>query len=273
MSTPIFSGRGRVWALLALVLAVLVVPSRAAAASRRDDVPAKPTIVLVHGAFADASSWNAVTERLQDRGYTVYAPANPLRGVASDAAYIRSFLATISGPIVLVGHSYGGFVITNAATGNPNVKSLVYIAAYGPDQGESIGSLGAQIPGGQLGPDTLTIRNSPGDVPEGYVDVDAFRRIFAADLPPRTAMRLAYSQRPAALSVLGEQSGAPAWKTIPSWYMVAGKDLTIGTELEKFMAKRMKAETEVVRGASHLVMISQPGAATRMILDAAGGRR
>src|SRR4051812_40592147 len=146
-------------ALLTLLVAAASVATLASAASAASARPVKvkPTIVLVHGAFADASAWAGVTERLQSRGYTVVAPANPLRGVASDAAYLRSLLTTISGPIVLVGHSYGGVVITNAATGNPNVKALVYVAAYAPDDGESISSLSALVPGGMIGPATLTI--------------------------------------------------------------------------------------------------------------------
>src|SRR4051812_5383594 len=122
---------------------------------------ATPTVVLVHGAFADASGWSGVIDRLEDRGYPVLAPANPLRGVAADAAYLRSFLATVPGPIVLVGHSYGGMVITNAATGNPNVKALVYVAAYAPDEGDSVASLGQLGTGGQLGPATLDLRPYP----------------------------------------------------------------------------------------------------------------
>ena len=238
--------------------------------------PAKPTVVLVHGAFADASSWTGVIQRLQRHNYRVIAPANPLRGLASDAQYLKRFLTTIDGPVVLVGHSYGGAVITNAATGMPNVKALVYVAAYAPDEGDTLASLGQLAPGGQVGPSTLTVRPFPGPdgsaVPEGYIKPNVFRRIFAADLPASEARTLAAAQRPVALSVLEEPSGAPAWRTIPSWYQVAGADKAIGAKLERLMAKRIKARTSTVAGASHVVMMSRPGATTRVILAAARGR-
>jgi pimeloyl-ACP methyl ester carboxylesterase len=182
----------------------------------------KPTVVLVHGAFADASGFNDVIANLQRRGYPVYAPANPLRGLASDSAYIRSFLATITGPIVLVGHSYGGAVITNAATGNTHVTALVYIAAYALDQGESVGA--ANDLGGGTTELTrhLVLRASPGSpYPDGYIDPAFFHDIFAADLPTKPTKVMAAAQRPAALAALAEPSETPAWRTIPSWYLVA----------------------------------------------------
>jgi pimeloyl-ACP methyl ester carboxylesterase len=251
------------------VLAVSVLPSSAAPAP-----PApKPTVVLVHGAFADASGWGGVITRLQRQGYPVIAPANPLRGVASDAAYLRSFLATIDGPIVLVGHSYGGMVITNAATGNANVKALVYVAAYAPDAGDSVASLETLAPGGGIGPATLTLRPFPqsdgSQALEGYITTGVFRDIFAADLPSGTAAAMAVSQRPAALGLLGEPSGPPAWKSIPSWYLVAGRDNAIGTEVERIMARRIDAHTVEVPGASHAVMISHPDETARLIVQAA----
>ena len=261
--------------LLALLAAAVSVGALAPAASAQPVRP-KPTIVLVHGAFADASGWAGVTERLQSRGYTVVAPANPLRGVASDAAYLRSVLSTISGPIVLVGHSYGGVVITNAATGNPNVKALVYVAAYAPDEGESISALSVLVPGGMIGPATLTIVPFPAPdgstALEGIITPSVFREVFAADLPTRTVAVMASAQRPAALQLLGEPSVVPAWKTIPSWYLVAGRDNAIGTDLERFMAKRIPHVSAIeVKGASHAVMISHPETATQLILRAAGG--
>jgi pimeloyl-ACP methyl ester carboxylesterase len=261
--------------LLGLLAAAVSVGALPAAASAQPVRP-KPTIVLVHGAFADASGWAGVTERLQSRGYTVLAPANPLRGVASDAAYLRSVLSTISGPIVLVGHSYGGVVITNAAMGNPNVKALVYVAAYAPAEGESIGSLSALVPGGMIGPATVTILPFPAPdgstALEGIITPSVFHEVFAADLPARTAAVMASAQRPAALQLLGEPSGVPAWKTIPSWYLVAGKDNAIGTDLERFMAKRIPHVTAIeVKGSSHVAMISHPDATTGLIVRAAGG--
>jgi pimeloyl-ACP methyl ester carboxylesterase len=274
MSHPAFLHRPRPRTALiggVAVLAVLATSVGWAGATSGSRGP-KPTIVLVHGAFADASGWAPTVEKLQKKGYDVLAPANPLRGVAADSAYIRTLLAQIPGPIVLVGHSYGGFVNTNAATGNPNVKALVYIAAFAPDEGESIQSISAAHPGSKLGPDTLEVRAYPlpdgTDGHEGYIKLDAFRDVFAADLPRRTAAINAVSQRPADLAALGAPSGAPAWKTIPSWYLVATQDNAIGVDAERFMAARAGAHTVEVK-ASHSVFASQPDAVTDLILDAA----
>ena len=209
------------------------------------------------------------------RGYPVFAPANPLRGVSSDAAYLRSALSQIEGPIVLVGHSYGGFVMTNAATGNPNVKALVYIAAFAPAEGDTVQGLTSRAPGSLLGPETLTIRYVPDrwdPAPEGDVTPSAFRKVFAADLPRAQTDVLAASQRPASLATLTEPSGPPAWATIKSWYLVAGADNTIGTANLRFMARRIRAKTVEVKGASHVVMMSRPQETTKLILAAAGAR-
>ncbi len=234
-----------------------------------DDNGVKPTIVLIHGAFADASGWGGVITRLQDRGYIVLAPANPLRSVAGDSAYIASFLATIKGPIVLVGHSYGGEVITNAAQGNPNVKALVYIAAFAPDLGESTGALSTLFPGSMLTPDNLTLRPFPGGV-DGYITPGVFREVFAADVPAETAAIMAVSQRGASLTTLGEPSGVAAWKTIPSWYLVANQDHAISPALERFMAARIHAHTVQI-DSSHAAMVSHPGAVADLILSAVHG--
>lgn len=261
----------RSWLLVAVltVLAATALSGPVAVAQR----PAKPTVVLVHGAFADASGWSGEIQRLQGSGYRVLAPANPLRGVDSDAAYIKAFLATIKGPIVLVGHSYGGFVITDAALGNPNVKALVYVAGFAPDQGETIAGIEQLAPGGQVGPKTLTIRTYPAPdgsaAQEGYITPSVFRHVFAADVPAKTAAVMAVSQRPAALATLGQPSGAPAWKSIPSWYLVPGRDNAIGTRVERIMAKRMNAHTTEVKGASHAVLVSRPRETTAVILAAA----
>jgi pimeloyl-ACP methyl ester carboxylesterase len=237
---------------------------------------AKPTVVLVHGAFADASGWYGVQERLEDKGYKVISPAHPLRGVSADAAYLKSYLTTIKGPIVLVGHSYGGVVITNAATGNANVKALVYIAAYAPDQGDTVQSLSALGKEGQIGPATLDITPFPNPDgttgQEGAIKLDVFHKIFAADLSKKLARNMAVAQRPASLVALGEPSGVPAWKTIPSYYMIAGADKAIGADAEVAMAKRIKPKkTITVKGASHVVMISQPKNTAEFILEAATG--
>jgi pimeloyl-ACP methyl ester carboxylesterase len=254
-------------AILATAFAALATVPAAAQA-------AKPTVVLVHGAFADASGWYGVQERLEDKGYKVLSPANPLRGVSADSAYLKSVLSQISGPIVLVGHSYGGVVITNAATGNANVKALVYIAAYAPDAGDTVLTLGQLGKQGEIGPATLDIRNFPnpdGSIgQEGTIKLDVFGDIFAADLPKKLARNMALAQRPASLVALGEPSGPPAWKTIPSYYMIAGADKAIGTDVETAMAKRISPKkTVTVKGASHVVFISQPKTAADFILEAA----
>jgi pimeloyl-ACP methyl ester carboxylesterase len=260
--------------LLLAALAALLIGSALTSPTALAKQPPKPTVVLVHGAFADASGWNGVIDRLERQGYPVIAPADPLRGVTADAAYIRAFLATIQGPIVLVGHSYGGVVITNAATGNPNVKALVYVAAFAPDQGDTVASLGALGTGGMIGPETLDLRPYPapeGAPPlEGYIKLDVFRQIFAADLPRKQARAMALSQRPGALATLAEPSGPPAWKTIPSWYVVPTRDHAIGTDVLLAMAQRIHPRKTVeVKGASHVVMISRPKPTTDLIVTAA----
>jgi pimeloyl-ACP methyl ester carboxylesterase len=234
----------------------------------------KPTIVLVHGAFADASSWNPVSERLQREGYTVIAPANPLRGTTSDSAYIASVLAAVPGPIVLVAHSYGGAVITNAATGNPNVKALVYVAALIPDAGET-GSDLLKFPGSMIvlpdSPDaTVTARPFPGGV-DFYVNAGPFRKIFAADLPPEKTALLAAGQRPLALAAFTDVAGPAAWKTIPSWALVATQDNTIGTANTRFMAKRAAPSHTVEIDASHAVLLSHPDAVVDVVHKAIRG--
>lgn len=261
----------RLVATVALVAAFVVAIIAPGASAKPDEV--KPTIVLVHGAFADASGWTGVSKRLQARGYKVLAPANPLRGVAADAGYLRSVLATIAGPIVLVGHSYGGMVTSNAATHNDNVKALVYVAAYAPDEGDSVASLAAQARGGEIGPSTLDFRPFPlpdgTTAPEATIKIHDFRKIFAADVPARRAATMAVAQRPLAAAALGEPSGPPAWKTIPSWYVIPGADRGVGTATERIMARRIGAHTMTVAGASHVVMISHPAATTKVILAAA----
>jgi pimeloyl-ACP methyl ester carboxylesterase len=234
----------------------------------------KPTVVLVHGAFADASGWNGEIDRLDALGYPVVAPPNPSRGVAADAAYLRSFLSTIKGPVVLVGHSYGGVVITNAATGNPNVKALVYVAAYSPDQGDTVAALEQLGSGGRIGPATLDLRPYPaadGSIQmEGTIKTSVFRSIFAADVPARAAREMALTQRPGALATLGEPSGAPGWKSIASWYLIPTEDHAIGTDVLRAMARRVHPRATVsVSGASHAVLVSRPDATTRVILAAA----
>src|SRR6266853_1170757 len=270
----ITSGRG-IAATLALILALglgLSVTAAAAASDGHDQQTANPTIVFVHGGWADSSGWNQEITNLERRGYTVIAPANPLRDLTSDAAYIRSVLQTISGPIVLVGHSYGGAVITNAAVGVPNVKALVFIAAFAPDKGESLVQLVTMNPGSQIGPTTLDFRPYP--LPGGgtgidlYIKKSAFHDAFAGDLPLEVTDQMQATQGQFSNEAFTSPSGDPAWKTIPSWYMVATQDHAIPPATERFMAQRAHATTVEV-DSSHVAMISQPEATTRLILDAA----
>jgi pimeloyl-ACP methyl ester carboxylesterase len=250
-----------------------VTPATHTAALAAASTGPKPTIVLVHGAWADASSWTPVIERLQQAGYTVDAPPNPLQGLSYDSAYIASYLKTITGPVVLVGHSYGGAVITDAAVGDPNVKALVYIAGWAPSKGETLLSLiqsklGQQIPplpviqtnypveGGGLGQE-LTI--NPADYPAVFLD---------NELPAYQEDALAAEQRPLSTAALSEASTTPAWRKIPSWYMVANQDRAIAPNLERFMAKRMHAHTVDVNGP-HLLMLTDPCAVTSLIEQAA----
>ena len=252
-------------ALAAVLLGAALTATPASARTSR-----KPTIVFVHGAFADASGFGAVTTRLQRRGYTVISPADPLRGPASDAAYVASVMKTIPGPIVLVGHSYGGAVITEAATEVSNVKALVYLNALALDTGESNLSITQRFPNHFV--DALVQRPFP--QPDGnqgidlYVDPAKFHALFAADVPARTAARMASEQRPVSLAAIQEPSTAPAWKTIPSWYLVGRQDKVISPAAERFMARRAHAHTVTIN-TSHVSYISHPAAVTKLILQAA----
>ena len=271
MNTSLLTGRRR--NLATPVIAVAVAASIAAGAVASADGSAaseaqKPTIVLVHGAWADSSGWNESIEKLQRKGYTALAVATPLRSLHGDAAYLRSVLASISGPIVLVGHSYGGMVLTNAAIGNPNVKALVYIAAFAPDEGERQIELILKNEGSQISPATLTVRPYPGGGLDSYITPSLFRQIFAHDVSEKTAAVMAATQRPFELAILEEVSGEPAWKNIPSWYLVATEDRAIPPVTQRFMAERAGATIAEVR-ASHVPMNSQPSAVTELILDAA----
>ncbi len=257
------------------ILAMIIVPVYVVAARSDSLSGAKPSIVLVHGAWADGSSWSGVVGRLQDQGYTVYVPPNPLRGLASDSAYLASFLQTITGPIILVGHSYGGAVITNAATGNTNVKALVYVDAFLPDEGESLSDLATAPPppgqnGSCLGGDPTQVFNFvpiAGDV-DLYIKPSIFPSCFANDLKADKAAVLASEQRPLVLSVLGDKSGVPAWKTIPSWYLIGTLDLVIPPFAQLFMAQRAHATIAYVN-AAHPSMISHPRGAADLIIQAA----
>jgi pimeloyl-ACP methyl ester carboxylesterase len=249
--------------------------SDSAKADAAAEAQSKPTVVLVHGAWADGSSWTTVTGRLQRQGYTVDAPPNPLRGVATDVRYLKDYLATVPGPIVLVGHSYGGMVITSAAAGNANVKALVYVNAYIPQQGDTVEKLTAAQPGSALDPkasiNAVPIRDAAGKVADVdvYVKPGQFAALFAAGVPAQTAAQLAVNQRPLTLSSLTEPStGVPAWTTIPSWALVGTSDRVIPPAEQQIMADRAHAHVVKV-AAPHLSMISHPDSVAAIITAAA----
>jgi len=231
-----------------------------------------PTIMLVHGAFADASSWNGVIERLQQQGYTVVAPPNPLRGVAADSAYIASALSQIDGPILLVGHSYGGAVISNAATDAPNVVGLVFVAAFAPDEGERLGEVSNDSKDSVLN-SALVQRHYPiggdgGTAVEFAIDPARIREAFAADLSEETAALLAATQRPIAEAAFSDASGPAAWRRLRSWAVVATGDKAAGADLVRSMAQRAGADIVESEG-SHVIMVSQPQLVTDVIVRAA----
>jgi pimeloyl-ACP methyl ester carboxylesterase len=229
-----------------------------------------PTIVLVHGAFADGSSWNDVMSTLIGQGYPVVAPSNPLRSVKGDSDYTASILKSIDGPIVLVGHSYGGSVISNAATGNRNVQALVYVAGFAPEAGESAADLSGRFPGGTLGPTLAPPIPLPDGTNDLLIDQSKFREQFCADVPEPQAKRMGASQRPCTDLALNEASGEPAWKTIPSWFVFGELDKNIPAAAHRFMAERAKArETVEVKGAAHALSVSYADTVADVILRAA----
>ncbi len=252
-----------------LALAAVTLPGAAGAAPLH---PERPTIVLEHGAFADAASWDGVVTRLQRAGYPVVAAANPLRGPATDAAYLRSVVDHIDGPVVLVGHSYGGTVISQAAAGlEGKVKALVYIAAFLPDAGESSLGLTNKFPGSTLGQAIESVNYTLPDGSQGtdvYIKAEKFRGQFAADVPAGKARLMAAGQRPVAAAALEEKSTQAAWKTIPSWSLVTTEDLNIPVAAQRFMSDRAHARTTEI-AASHAVSVSRPDAVTRIVEDAA----
>ncbi len=226
----------------------------------------KPTVVLVHGAFADSSSWNGVVKILEKDGYPVIAAANPLRTLKGDAQSVADVLAGIKSPVVLVGHSYGGPVISEAAYGNANVKALVYVAALAPEAGETVAGLAGKFPGSTLGPTLappVTLKDGDKDL---YIQQDKFHDQFAADVPNADAKLMAATQRPVTEAALNEAASEPAWKTIPSWFVYGDKDKNIPPQAMAFMAERAHAQkTVVVKGASHVVMVSNPKTVASLI--------
>jgi pimeloyl-ACP methyl ester carboxylesterase len=230
-----------------------------------------PTVVLVHGAFADASSWNGVIERLLAKRVKVVAPPNPLRGISIDSAYIAGVFDETPGPVLAVGHSYGGAVITNAATQSKNVVGLVFVAAFAPEEGETLGDVEADSKDSVLNSALVTLHYpAAGDGDRGVefaIDPAKLREAFAADLPAEQTAVMAATQRPVAELAFSEPTGAPAWKHLPSWTVVATGDKAAGTDVIRSMAERAGAAITEVAG-SHVIMISQPDAVTSVILEA-----
>jgi pimeloyl-ACP methyl ester carboxylesterase len=276
MSTPLHIPKRRLIAALTAtalaILAAVTCSSTGIARAVSRGHKAQPAIVLVHGAWADASSWSRVIKRLQSDGYTVYAPPDPLRGIASDSGYLASFLKAIPGPVVLVGHSYGGAVTTNAATSDPDVKALVYVDAFIPDKDQTILQLVSAKPGSYLHPDRSTFNFVPFGAGAGDVDLYVLPSVFpdaiANGLSPRLAAQLAASQRPLALSALQEASGPPAWANIPSWSVIGTKDHVIPPAEQLAMSTHAGAHITKI-DAPHLSMLADPGDVTHVIVEAA----
>jgi pimeloyl-ACP methyl ester carboxylesterase len=260
------------WMALAAAIGALGLASGLAPADAAG--PAKATtIVLVHGAFAGSSSWNRVIAKLSNDGYPVIAAANPLRGPKTDADYVARIVASVHGPVVLVGHSYGGEVISMAAYGADNVKALVFVAGLAPDAGESAASLGARSPTGTLGEALAPPVPESDGAQDLYIDQAKYWSQFAADVPEIDAVEMAATQRPIAQAALGEPAGPGAWKTTPSWFIWGSADKNIPSALHAFMAKRAHSREAIeIKGASHVVMLSHPQDVAALIERAAEAR-
>lgn len=264
--------------LLALSIATsfaATLPAARAAASVTavQGTAARPTIVLVHGAFADGGSWNGVAKALSAKGYPVLSIANPLRSLAGDAQYAAGVLRTVKGPIVLVGHSYGGMVISKAAEGNPEVKALVYVAALTPEPGETVAGLAGKFPGGTLGAALADPVSLADGGQELYIRQDKFRQQFAADVAPQLAAAMAAAQRPVTVAALNEAATGAAWKQLPAYFVYGTADRNLPLRALRFMAERAHGKDIVeVKGASHVVMVSHPDAVAKLIEEAAGQR-
>ena len=255
--------------LIACVFIVAAVLFSPAAVAQTD----KPTIVLVHGAFAEASSWNGVVDILQKQGYPVVAVANPLRSVKSDAQYLADIVDSIKAPVVLVGHSYGGLVIGEMDGAGRDIKGLVFVAAFAAEMGETAAGLSGKFPGGSLGTalaPPVTLATGGKDL---YIRQDKFHNQFAADVPAADAALMAATQRPVTEAALNEPADASAWKKIPSWFIYGDQDKNIPAAALAFMADRAKSrKTVVVPGASHVVMVSHPDAVAELVMAAARSR-
>ena len=274
MQTLIHRSFGRAHAAMILGLSLIAacvaaLLSTTAPASAEPNAT-KPTVVLVHGAFAESSGWNGTAAQLLAKGYPVIAVANPLRSVKGDATYVGKILDSVKGPVVLVGHSYGGSVITAAAVGKSNVKALVYVAAFAPEVGETALGLSGKFPGSTLGPNLAPPVLLEGGGKDLYIDQSKFRAQFAADVSVPEAKLMGATQRPIAEAALTEPAGTPAWKTIPSWFLFGSLDKNIPRAALAFMAERAKSKKTVeINGASHVVMISHPAALVKLIEEAA----
>ncbi len=232
------------------------------------DGSSRPTVVLVHGAFAESASWDGVIGILQKQGYTAIAAPNPLRSLSGDAEAVAGILDSIEGPIVLVGHSYGGSVISNAALGRENVRAMVFVAAFAPEEGESIGELSGLYPGSTLGNTLMAVPLSDGTT-DLYIRQEQYHGQFAADVPAGQATLMAATQRPLRDVALNEGSGPPAWRDVPSWFVVPGLDKNIPPEAQRFMADRAEArEILEIEGASHAVPASRADEVAEVIFAA-----
>jgi pimeloyl-ACP methyl ester carboxylesterase len=233
---------------------------------------AKPTVVLVHGAFADASGWNGVISRLNKDGYQTIATANPLRSLSGDAASLSAVVKSISGDVVLVGHSYGGLVITEAANGNANVKALVYVGGFIPDVGESAFSLSSKFPGSTLGDALQPVPQQDGNV-DLYIQPAKFHEQFAADVPEEVTALMAATQRPVTQVALEELTTVATWKTVPAFTIYGSADHNIPAAVQEFMAERAKVGKAIaIEGGSHALMISHPDEVAGLIEQAASGK-
>jgi pimeloyl-ACP methyl ester carboxylesterase len=231
----------------------------------------KPTIVLVHGAFAESSGWNHVIDTLESAGHSVIAAANPLRDLAGDAAGVGDLVRSIEGPVVLVAHSYGGAVISNVAVDAGEITGLVYVNGFAPDLDESCFSLAGLFPGSTLGEDTLRPVPRSDGMTDLYILRDRFHELFCVDVSAAQAAQMAATQRPATQEALFAPSGEhPLWREVPSWFVIGAEDRIIPAELQRFMAERAGARRTVeIPGASHALLVSRPQATTDLILEAA----
>jgi pimeloyl-ACP methyl ester carboxylesterase len=231
----------------------------------------QPTVVLVHGAFADSSSWNGVIARLQEDGYPVIAVANPLRSLRGDAELLRDVLDSVDGPVVVAGHSYGGSVLSEAAAGHPRVQALVYVASFLLDEGESTGELAGKFPGNELGTALrpVPVRGADGATADDlWIEQGRFHAIFAADVPADVAALMAVTQRPIVADALADKATRAAWRTAPSWTVVTLQDLAVPAAAQRFMAERASSRVVEV-DASHAVTVSRPDVVARAIDEAA----